>query len=73
MHTVFCMFQSIHDCKSFCWATFWVPAALVLRGDQPFFLRLIGVSTSPQVGSTYSMGVWDKAVVTWLWVDVPGR
>ena len=45
-------------------------AALVLRGDQPFIRRLIGVSTSPQVGSIYNMGVWDKAAAVWLPVDV---
>ena len=45
-------------------------AALVLGGDQPFIRRLIGVSTSPQVGSIYNMGVWDKAAAAWLRVDV---
>ena len=64
------MLQSIHDCKSFCWASTWVPAALVLGGDQPFIRRLIGVSTSPQVGSIYNMGMWDKAAAAWLRVDV---
>ena len=63
------MLQSIHDCKSFCWASRRVPAALVFGGDQPFIRRLIGVSTSPQVGSIYNMGVWDKAA-TCLQVDV---
>ena len=64
------MLQSIHDCKSFCWASRWVPATLVRGGDQPFIRRLIGVSTSPQVGSIYNMGVWDKAAAAWLRVDV---
>ena len=64
------MLQSIHDCKSFCWASSWVPAALVLGGDQPFIRRLTGVSTSPQVGSIYNMGVWDKAAAAWWRVDV---
>ena len=64
------MLQSIHDCKSFCWASTWVPAAVVLGGDQPFIRRLIGVSTSPQMGSIYNMGVWDKAAAAWLRVDV---
>ena len=54
------MLQSIQPCKSFCWASTWVPAALVLGGDQPFIRRLIGVSTSPQVVSIYNMGVWDR-------------
>ena len=64
------MLQTIHDCKSFCWASTWVPAALVLGGDRPFIRRLIGVSTSPQVGSIYNMGVWDKAAAAWLRRDV---
>ena len=64
------MLQSIHDCKSFCWASSWVPAALVLGGDQPLIRRLIGVSTSPQVGSIYNMGVLDKAAAAWLRVDM---
>ena len=62
--------QSIHDSKSSHWATRWVPAALVLVADQLFVHRLIGVSTSPQVGSIYNVGVWDKAAATWLWVHV---
>ena len=64
------MLQSIHDCKILCWASTWVPAALVLGGEQPCIRRLIGVSTSPQVGSIYHMGVWDKAADAWLRVDV---
>ena len=43
---------------------------LVLGGDRPFVRRLIGVSTSPQVGSIYNMGVWDNAAATWLRVHV---
>ena len=64
------MLQPIHDYKGFCSAPSWVPAALDLGGDDPFIRRLIGVSTSPQVGSTYNMGVWDKAATAWLRVDV---
>ena len=64
------MLQSIHNCKTFCLASTWVPAALVLGGDEPFIRRLIGVSTSAQVGSIYNMGVWDKAAGAWLRVDV---
>ena len=47
-----------------------MPAALVLGGDRPLIMRLIRVSTSPQVGSIHNMGVWKKAAVTWLRVDV---
>ena len=64
------MLHSIHDYKSLCWANRWVLAALVLGRDQPFIRRLIGVSTSPQVGSIYNIGVWAKVAATWLRVDV---
>ena len=48
-----------------------MPAAPVLGGDHPFIRCLIGVSTSPQVESSYNMGVWDKAAAAaWLQVDV---
>ena len=60
------MLLSIHNFESFCWAARWVPAELVLGGDQQFFRRLIGVSTLPQVCSIYNMGVWDKAAAMWL-------
>ena len=56
--------------QKFCWASNWVPDALVFGGDQPFIRRLIGVSKSPQVGSICNMGVWDKAAAAWLRVDV---
>ena len=64
------MLQSIPGCKSFSWASSWVPVVLVFVGDQPFIRHLIGVATSPQVGSIYNMGVWDKAAAAWLRVDV---
>ena len=54
------MLQSVHDCKKFYWGTKWVPAELVIGGDQPFVRRLIGISISPMVGSIYNMGVWYK-------------
>ena len=38
-----------------------MPSKFVIRGDQPFVRRLIGVFTSPLLGSIYNMGVWDKA------------
>ena len=44
----------------------WVPSRLVTGGDQPFVRRLIGVSTSPLVGSIYNMGVWDKVAAAWV-------
>ena len=28
--------------------------------------RLIGVSTSPLVGSIYNMGMWDKVAAAWV-------
>ena len=44
----------------------WVPSRLVIGGDQPFVRRLIGVSTSPLVGSIYNMGVWNKVAAAWV-------
>ena len=64
------MLQSVHECKKFYWGTNWVPAKLVIRGDQPFVRRLIGVSISPMVGSIYNMGVWDKVAAVWVKADV---
>ena len=46
---------------------------VVIGGDQPFVRRLIGVSTSPLVGSIYNMGVWDKVAVAVAWVNVETR
>ena len=60
------MSHPVHDCKKFYWVTEWVPAELVVRGDQPFVRGLIGVSISPMVGSIYNMGVWDKVAVAWV-------
>ena len=47
----------------------WVPSRLVIGGDQPFVRRLIGVSTSPLVGSIYNIGVWDKVAAAWVNVE----
>ena len=44
----------------------WVPSGLVIGGDQPFVRCLIGVFTSPLVGSIYNMGVWDKVAAAWV-------
>ena len=60
----------VHDCKKFYWGTKWVPAELVIGGDQPLVRRLIGVSISPMVGSIYKMGVWDKVAASWVKADV---
>ena len=65
------MLQSVHDCKKFYWGTKWVPAELVVGGDQPFVRRLIGVSILPMVGSIYNMGVWDKVAAAWVKAGVP--
>ena len=50
----------------------WVPSRLVIGGDQPFVRGLIGVSTSPMVGSIYNMGVWDKVAAAWINVATRG-
>ena len=60
------MFQSFHDSKKFYWGTKWVPAELVIGGDQPFVRRLMGVLISPMAGSIYNMGVWDKVAAVWV-------
>ena len=44
----------------------WVPSGFVIGGDQPFVRRLIGVSSSPTVGSIYNTGVWDKVAAAWV-------
>ena len=56
----------MQDCEKFHWVSRWVPSRLVIGGDQPFVRRLIGVSTSPLVGSIYNMGVWDKVAAAWV-------
>ena len=56
----------MQDCKKFYWVSRWVPSGLVIGGDQPYVWRLIGVSTSPMVGSIYNMGVWDKVAAAWV-------
>ena len=43
-----------------------VPSKLVIGGNQPFVRRLIGVSTSPMMGSICNMGVWDKFAAAWV-------
>ena len=63
------LLQSVNDCKKSYWGTNWVPAELVIGGDQPFVRRLIGISISPMVGSIYNMGVWDKVAAAWVKAD----
>ena len=60
------MLQWVHNYEKFYWGTKWVPPELLVRGDQPFVRRLIGVSISPMVGSSYHMGVWDKFAAAWV-------
>ena len=43
-----------------------MPSWLVVRGDQPFVRRLIGVSIFRMMGSVYNMGVWDKSAAAWV-------
>ena len=63
------MLQLIHDCKKLVWATRCVPVAHVVGGDQPFIRRLVGISTSHQVGLIYIMGLQDEAAEKWLHMD----
>ena len=60
------MLQSVHDCKKYCRGIKWVPAELVVGGDQTFVRRLIGVSISPMEGSIYNMHVWHKVAAAWV-------
>ena len=43
-----------------------VPSGSVIGAYQSFVRHLIGVSTSPLVGSFYNMGVWDKVAAAWV-------
>ena len=38
---------------------------MILRGDQPWTRRVIGVSTCPQVGSMFNEGIWNAQRKTW--------
>ena len=57
--------QSIIDCKNFCWCDSWVPAAVLLAGDQPWLRRLLGIIVAPQVGSIFHEAVRDTTAKRW--------
>ena len=44
----------------FYWCDSWVPAAVLLGGDQPSLRRLLGISVAPQVGSIFNEAVRDN-------------
>ena len=57
--------QSIIDCKKLYWCDGWVPAAVLLGGDQPWLRRLLGISMAPQVGSIFNQAVRDNMAKRW--------
>ena len=40
-------------------------AKVILRGDQPWTQRVIGLSTCPQVGAMFNEGIWNAQKKTW--------
>ena len=50
---------SIIDRKKFYWCNSWVPAAVLLGGDQPWLRRRLGISMAPQVGTIFNEAVRD--------------
>ena len=51
--------------KKFHWCDNWVPAAVLLGGDQPWLRRLLGISVAPQVGSIFNEAVRDNTAKRW--------
>ena len=51
--------------KKFYWCNSWVPAAVLLGGDQPWLRRLLGISMAPQVGSIVNEAVRDNTAKRW--------
>ena len=43
----------------------WMPAAVLLWGDQPWLRRLLGLSVAPQVGISFRQAVRDNAGKRW--------
>ena len=57
--------QSIINCKKFYWCSSWVPAAVLLGGDQPWLRHPLGISVTPQVGSIFNEAVRDNTAKQW--------
>ena len=53
------------DCKKYYWCDSWVPAAVLLGGDQPWLRRLLGISVAPQLGSIFNEAVRDNTAKQW--------
>ena len=45
---------------------------MILGGDQRWRLRVIGVSTCPQVGSMFHEGIWKAQTKNWEGSAIPG-
>ena len=46
-------------------------AKVILKGDQPWTRRVIGVSTCPQVSSMCNEGIWNAQRKTWESSNIP--
>ena len=57
--------QDIIDTGFVQWGASKEEAKVILRGDQPWTQRVIGVSTCPQVGSIFNEGIWNAQKKTW--------
>ena len=53
------------ECKKFYWCDNWVPAEILLGGDQPWLRRLLGISVAPQVGTIFNEAVRDNTAKQW--------
>ena len=51
--------------EKFYWCDSWVPATVLLGGDEPWLRRLLGISVAPQVGSSFNEAVRDNTAKRW--------
>ena len=65
------MIQEIIDTGLVQWGASKEEAKVILGGDQPWTGRVIGVSTCPQVGSTFNEGIWNAPTKTWEGIANP--
>ena len=65
------MIQKIIDTGSVQWGASKKEAKAILRGDQLWTRRVIGVSTCPQVGSMFNEGIWNAQTKTWEGSTIP--
>ena len=65
------MIQEIIDTGLVQWGTSKEEAEVILGGDQPWTRRVIGVSTCPEVGSMFNVGIWNAPTKTWEGSAIP--